>query len=83
LIDTSPTQADRLIALARSESTQNNWMSKHDDTWIRTWAKYNIERSKLYKQLAHEYDQAVFDIADENITHAQAAALRYLFSDGN
>jgi hypothetical protein len=81
LVDTSPNHADRLIAVARSESTHNNWMREHNDAWMRRWAKYNIARSERYKQLGDEYNQPVFDIADSGIAQAQAAALEYLFPD--
>jgi len=77
LVDTSPSHADRIIAIARSH-TDHNWMSNWTDEQLRTWAAYNIERSRLTKKLANEYGHRVFDVADGGLTQAQALALEYL-----
>jgi len=81
LVDTSDQHVDRVLAAAHSDSTHNNWMSSRSDTWLRKWSEYNVERSKLYVQLAQEYHQPVFDVGELGFQQAQTAALDYLFSE--
>jgi len=79
VVDTSAEHVDRIIAAARNEATHNNWMKDRDEAWLRQWAEYNIERSKLYVELAKKYNQPVFDVGELGFEEAQARALRYLF----
>lgn len=81
LVDTSPDHAERLIATARDAGGHNNWQGKRSDEWMRGWAEHNIARSQLYRDLAREHGQPVFDIADDGIQQAQDAALAFLFPD--
>ncbi len=81
LVDTSENQAERLIKASADNSTYNNWQKEKSEEWIRGWAKYNIERSKLLKKLAKQYGYPVFDIADHGFDYAQSLAIKYLLAD--
>jgi len=78
LVDTGLSHVDRVLAIAHSHETGHNWMSDWTDEQLKTWALYNIERSKLTKQLANQYGHRAFDIADHGLSEAQARAVEYL-----
>lgn len=78
LVDTDVSgHAARLIKLARSNATQNNWMRGWPEEKIHTWAAYNVARSLEVERLAKAKGFPVFDVA-HNISSAQASALKHL-----
>ena len=83
LVDTSLLHINRVIVAARDNHTHNNWMSTWTDERLTAWAVHNIARSERIKELAQEYDQPVFDIADHGIQEAQDAALEVLSEVSN
>lgn len=79
IVDTSPAQADRLIAIRDSDS-DNNWMKEHEysDKKIVEWAKFNAKRSERYVALCKQYDYPCFDIAGQGMENAADQAFESL-----
>jgi hypothetical protein len=78
LVDTSSDHASRLVQLARSSATQNNWMREWSDDKLKKWAGYNVARSRLIVELAEQHNQPVFDIAGDGLGEMQRQALALL-----
>ena len=83
LVDTSPEQAERLIAIRDSNSSDNNWMSAHhySDRKIQKWVDFNIARSQLCIELCKKYNYRYFDINDGGMQVAETRAFEYIFSE--
>lgn len=75
MIDTSPQQAERLIAIREEDES---WMKGYDDETMRQWAIFNIARSQRYKQLCQTYGYKCFDIAEFSVQGAEDKAYEYL-----
>lgn len=80
LVDTTPNQADRLMAIRDSKTNDNNWMQDYSDERIAEWALFNIARSERYIALCRQYDYVYFDINDGGMGIAQREAFEYLLS---
>lgn len=82
LVDTSPDQAERLIAIRNSPDSEHNWMRSghYSDERIRRWVSFSIARSQLCVELCKKYNYPYFDIADGGIQVAENRAFEYLIS---
>lgn len=82
LVDTSPDQAGRLIAIRDNPQSEHNWMDerRYSDERIHRWVSFNITRSQLYMDLCRKYNYHYFDIKDGGMQVAQDRAFEYLLS---
>lgn len=82
LADLSPAfdQAKRLIKIARSAHTNNNWQGTWSDEKITAWAGYNRYRSSMYEEMAFVYGYPFFDVGATGLQDAQDAAFEFLTS---
>lgn len=82
LVDTSPDQAERLMAIRNKPDTEHNWMNDrhYSDDRIRRWVSFDIARSELFIELCKKYDYPYFDIADGGMQVAENRAFEYLLS---
>jgi hypothetical protein len=79
LIDTSPSQSERLIAIRDSGAdSDNNWMQNFNDEKMTEWAAFNALRSQRYIQPCKESGYPYFDIAELGIGLAEERAFEYL-----
>ena len=69
-------QAEGLIAI-RDEGADNNWMKKWDDERIRTWAHFNLLRSRRYVDMCNLHGYPYFDVSG-GFSEAQDQAFEYL-----
>lgn len=82
LVDTSPDQAERLIAIRNNPGSDHNWMNErhYSDDRIQKWVSFNIARSNLCIDLCKKYNYPYFDIADGGMQVAETRAFEYLLS---
>jgi 2-phosphoglycerate kinase len=83
MVDTSPDQAKRLIAI-RDYQEPNDWMreANYSNEKIIKWAKFNLLRSRLVIDLCKKHGYPYFDIKDDGMDSTQARALDYLMGRG-
>jgi uridine kinase len=77
LVDTSPAQYERLVAI-RNGTSDNNWMKDFSDKKMIEWAAFNARRSERYVALCKVNDRRYFDIAEHGVERAEQLALEYL-----
>lgn len=78
LVDTSPEQAERIIASRGSDPY--DWMheNEYSDARIRAWSDFNVQRSMLIQNLAEEVGYLCVDLANVSFAAGQALAKDYL-----
>lgn len=78
LVNTSPKQAERIIASRGSDPY--DWMheNEYSDARIRAWSDFNAQRSMLIRKLAEEAGYLCIDLAEVSFADGQAVAKDYL-----
>lgn len=78
LVNTSPEQAERIIASRGSDPY--DWMheNEYSDARIRAWSNFNAQRSLLIQNLAKEAGYLCVDLAEVSFAAGQALAKDYL-----
>ncbi|MEO7364024.1 MAG: hypothetical protein ABIV43_00755 [Candidatus Saccharimonadales bacterium] len=78
LVNTSPDQAERIIA---SRGTNPyDWMheNEYSDARIRAWSDFNAQRGTLIRDLAEEAGYLCVDLAEVSFSDGQTLAKNYL-----
>jgi 2-phosphoglycerate kinase len=80
LVNTSPDQAERIIATRGTDPY--DWMhaNNYSDARIIAWSEFNRQRSEMVRDMAEEQGYPCFDLAETSFEDSQMAAKDYLLA---
>lgn len=78
LVNTSPEQAERIIASRGLDPYDWMHQNEYSDARIRAWSNFNAQRSTLIQNLAEKAGYLCVDLAEVSFADGQAAAKDYL-----